>query len=104
MLYNPRIANLIRLPSSGIVLVNACGDRAQAGPVSPISYTSATLVQALRKSQPRAVILVFFCAKHVAKHDPLRGPQGMMRSLLAQLVLGMLQRGWVEEYVSLNRA
>ena len=97
MLYSPHVANLIRLPSSGIVLINACGDRAQTGLVSPISYTSATLVQALRKSQPRAVVLAFFCGKHVAREDPLRGPQGMVRSFLAQLVLGMLQKGWVEE-------
>jgi len=97
MLYSPHVANLIRLPGSGIVLVNACGDRSQTGPVSPISYTSASLVQALRKSQPKAVVLVFFCGRHVAGEDPLRGPQGMVRSLLAQLVFSMLQKGWVEE-------
>jgi hypothetical protein len=35
--------------------------------------------------------LHFFCGQHVASIDDLKGPRGLIRSLLAQLVLAILQ-------------
>lgn len=42
-------------------------------------------------------VLVFFCGQHVASNDPLQGPHGLMRSLLSQLVLVLVQNCWLED-------
>ncbi|KAK0721911.1 hypothetical protein B0T26DRAFT_673675 [Lasiosphaeria miniovina] len=95
----------------GVVLVDACSDRAQGGSsVTPVSVICATLTQALRRggygpalslalptSASTSVILVFFCGLHIATEDPLRGPLGLVRSLLAQLALELLKNRWVTE-------
>lgn len=43
----------------------------------------------------RSIILTFFCSLHTSSGDELRGPQGMMRSLAAQLVLALSQDQWM---------
>jgi len=62
-----------------------------------MSYVCATLAHALRR-QGKAV-LVFFCGQHagVDDADGLQGPQGLLRSLVAQLVLVLVQNGWMGE-------
>ncbi len=105
MIKTPQVEQLLHAPQSGIVLVEGCGDRSQATTrISPISYVCATLAQALRASDttgPNAgstnVVLVFFCGQHVVNNDDLQGPQGLIRSLLAQLILILVQNEWMSE-------
>jgi len=40
-------------------------------------------------------VLVFFCGLHTG--DELRGPGGLLRYLVAQLVVVLLDKGWMEE-------
>ena len=60
----------------------------------PTSFVSAKLVDSMTPSsssalpEPRMTLpLAFFCGEHLQKDDPDSGPAGMMRSLLAQLLL-----------------
>jgi len=78
-------------PRSGIVLVNGCGDR--AGAISPVSCVVANLAHGLRRQG--TPVLVFFCGLHTG--DELRGPGGLLRCLVAQLVVVLLDKGWMEE-------
>ncbi|EFX03514.1 hypothetical protein CMQ_442 [Grosmannia clavigera kw1407] len=89
-----QVQHLFGTPTSGIVLVEGCGDRSQSARVSPISVVCATLSHTLQ-SRPTSVTLLFFCGRHVASDDELCGPLGLMRSLLSQLILLMVQKNWV---------
>ncbi|KAK4210103.1 hypothetical protein QBC37DRAFT_429270 [Rhypophila decipiens] len=102
MLQTPQVRHLLSAPSAGVVLVDSCNsiaDRSLLGSsLTPVSFICATLTQALRRqSAPSPVVLVFFCGSHVTYKDALRGPLGLVRSLLAQLVLELLKNRWVSE-------
>lgn len=83
--------------SSTAIILGAGGETS-----CPISYMCATLGRKLcakldrrlRAKQdkklpemPYILPLSFFCQLHLEKHDPLRGVEGMMRSLIAQLLV-----------------
>ena len=60
----------------------------------PTSFISAKLVDSMTPSFSSAVpepqvtlLLAFFCGEHLQRDDPDNGPAGMMRNLLAQLLL-----------------
>ena len=60
----------------------------------PTTFISAKLVDSMTLSSSSAVpepqvtlVLAFFCGEHLQKDDPDSGPAGMMRNLLAQLLL-----------------
>lgn len=53
--------------------------------ISAYSILSAALVATIRDFRP-AFVLHFFCGMHTRNDDPLRGPTGIVRSLLAQLL------------------
>lgn len=55
------------------------------GKTSPISYFCAGLVDAFRELAS-TVVLHFFCGQHMSSNDELRGPQGVMRSLVVQVL------------------
>lgn len=57
------------------------------GKTSPISYFCAHLVYKLSEQQPPTTLtLHFFCGQHVAASQDLRGPRGLMRSLISQFL------------------
>lgn len=60
-------------------------DSSRFGRTSPISYVCANLMRAFIPRDD-VTTLHFFCGQHTASNDPLRGPKGMIRSLLAQLL------------------
>lgn len=55
------------------------------GRCSSVSLISSDLVDDLQDADP-AIPIHFFCGFHTMPRDPLRGPQGMMRSLICQLL------------------
>lgn len=91
MFQSSQVQQLLRAPESGIVLVNGHTDRSQNTKITPISHVCATLIQALRRSANNNLVLSFFCGQHTATTDSLTGPQGLMRSLVAYLVLSLVQ-------------
>lgn len=74
---------------SDLLLVDGNADFDSSGPgrISPMSFLCATLVLSLLNNRPRPVSLHFFCGLHVASDDSLRGPNGLVRSLITQLLL-----------------
>jgi hypothetical protein len=75
---------------SDLVLVNGHMGDIATGKVSPLSVFGASLVK-VRKA-PQFVVLHHFCGLHAHRGDPLCGPSGMLRSLIAQLLLHGHQR------------
>ncbi|KAK6374550.1 hypothetical protein LTR64_002661 [Lithohypha guttulata] len=53
--------------------------------VSAVSLVSSNLVQSLQ-DRPEATVIYFFCGHHTAMSDAMRGPSGMMRSLITQIL------------------
>lgn len=53
---------------------------------SPISYFCAHLVLEFKEGPPTNITLSFFCGQHVASSDALRGPRGLMHSLVVQVL------------------
>ncbi|KAM7219805.1 hypothetical protein V8F06_004839 [Rhypophila decipiens] len=97
MIQTREVQNLLHYPVPGVVAVDGCADRAQIAKISPISFVCANLAQALR--QNLNPVLAFFCGQHVNLHpnDDLQGLQGLVRGLLSQLVLVLVQNGWMGE-------
>jgi hypothetical protein len=71
---------------SDLLLVDGHCDQAKTGKTSPMSVFCASLVASLVTLRS-GLLLHFFCGQHVAPHDPLKGPHGLMRSLITQLLL-----------------
>jgi hypothetical protein len=86
--------------ASDLVLVDGhCGDVA-ADKVSPMSAICASLARVLTgrkrgsaRDRPAAMVLYHFCGQHLTQRDTLRGPEGLIRSLVHQL---LMQSGDVE--------
>jgi hypothetical protein len=101
MFQTPQVQELLHAPQSGIVLVDGCADRSQMSKVSPLSYICANLSAALQSGPPN-VTLTFFCGQHVSSNDDLQGPQGLMRALVASLILSLLQNGLISDSMPLQ--
>jgi hypothetical protein len=69
----------------GILFLNGSGDTT-AVRESPISASLASLVFGIPED-PRTIILHFFCGLHSEANQSVSGPNGLMRSLIAQLSL-----------------
>jgi hypothetical protein len=93
MFQTPQIQNLLKSAGSGVVLVNGCTDRSQNTKISPLTYVCANLTHTLRNSTATKVVLAFFCGQHTSSQDDLIGPQGLMRSLVADLILSLTRIG-----------
>jgi hypothetical protein len=91
------VRKLLHSKESGVVLVNGCLDRSQLAKISPVTYICATLTQALRRSPEYNIVLAFFCGQHSTSKDDLMGPQGLMRSFVAYLVLALVQNDSISE-------
>lgn len=91
----PAFRHWLLAPSSAALLVDGhCSERMRHG-LSPLSVFCATLVQSLLLNASRSgaddnlqvVVLHFFCGQHADPHGLLCGPRGLIRGLVAQLVL-----------------
>jgi hypothetical protein len=69
----------------GILFLNGSGDTT-ATRESPISASLASLAFGIFED-PRTIILHFFCGLHSETNQSISGPNGLMRSLIAQLSL-----------------
>ncbi|KAK0639603.1 hypothetical protein B0T16DRAFT_450265 [Cercophora newfieldiana] len=89
LIQTSQFQSLLHSPQSGLLLVDGHTDRAQqTGRVSPLSYVCATLVHALQQQGNVA---------GMDDEDGLGGPQGLVRSLVSQLVLLLVGNRWMGE-------
>ena len=79
---------------SGILLIDGNTNSTDSGRISAMSYLCTTLVASIIQTQEEvdAVSLYFFCGLHIASNDELRGPNGMMRAILTDLLMELQQR------------
>lgn len=71
--------------SSDLILVDGHLGKYCWGKISPLSVLSATL--ASMKKLPLFIILTHFCGLHTSPGDPMSGCRGMLRNLIAQLIM-----------------
>ncbi|KAH8901253.1 hypothetical protein GQ53DRAFT_814720 [Thozetella sp. PMI_491] len=79
---------------SNLLLVNGHMQENSVGKISAMSVFCAFLVESLRGNYQNAtakitqnIVLCFFCGEHVAPEGSLPGPQGLIRSLIIQLLI-----------------
>lgn len=87
ILVTPQFQQLLSAPSCSVLLVDGhCQDECD-GKVSPISVFCASLAATLAHN-PSLMVLHFFAGQHsFFDDDPVRGPHGLMRSLICQVLL-----------------
>lgn len=77
-------------PSSRLILVNGHCAQMSGVKTTPMSAFCATLATALSKPSSATIPLHFFCSEHTrSSSEAIRGPSGLMRSLIAQLLVYM---------------
>ena len=102
VLQNSRFHSWLHSMRSEVLVVsNLDGDMLQENPSSPLSYLCSALLKSLASSK-HIFPVVFFCKDHCDSRDRLCGVSGMMRSLIAQLVLtlsesNVLDLSWLTE-------
>lgn len=87
MMQNERFRNWLMSASSDILLVNGFMmdlNQEQEG-ASPLTVASCILYSKL-VNDPAAFSLLYLCGQHIDYTDPYRGPTGMLRFLIAQLL------------------
>ncbi|KAJ4404366.1 hypothetical protein N0V82_010506 [Gnomoniopsis sp. IMI 355080] len=63
--------------------------------ISPLSSACASIVASIIKAQPDSIPLFYFCGLHNFPQDPLQGPRGLMRTLVAGLLVELDGRSLV---------
>lgn len=69
----------------GTLLVGGGALSAPGERISPMSFMCSTLIETLSNMEP-AVTIHFFCGLHLSSGDNLRGPTGIIRSLITQVL------------------
>ncbi|KAL9105542.1 MAG: hypothetical protein Q9187_008691, partial [Circinaria calcarea] len=73
-----------------MILVDA-NIRSSGPGISAMSVFSATFVAGMVKVNPDEAVAHFFCNSHVAPRDPWHGPNGLVRSLIVQLLMKLFK-------------
>jgi hypothetical protein len=74
-----------------LILVEASMRSAGPGNLSAISVFCATFVTSMIKVHPDEVVAHFFCGLHIAPRDPWHGPNGLVRSIIVQLLMKLVK-------------
>lgn len=80
-----RFQRWLAISTPALIYIEGQLDPSRFGKTSPISYFCANLARLFGDSTTN-VTLHFFCGQHVASNNDLKGPRGLIRSLLAQLL------------------
>ncbi|KAL0253355.1 hypothetical protein SLS55_010332 [Diplodia seriata] len=87
VMQDPRFGEWFKAPRSRTLVLSGMNMNAvQSDVASPLSYMCAVLARTVADVQ-HAKPLAFFCRLHSGPDDGLSGASGMMRSLIAQLLL-----------------
>lgn len=71
--------------ASAALFIEGGSSSASHGRNTPISLMSSVVIESLHDKEP-AVAIYFFCGSHTSSKDSIKGPQGMMRSLICQIL------------------
>ncbi|KAL2261626.1 hypothetical protein VTK26DRAFT_3745 [Humicola hyalothermophila] len=73
-----------------LILVDANIEAAALDSLSVISVFCATFITSMMEVNPDDVMLHFFCGLHFSPSDPWHGPNGLVRSLIMQLLMKLV--------------
>ncbi|MCJ1462582.1 hypothetical protein MMC07_001184 [Pseudocyphellaria aurata] len=103
LLSNPRFHHWIGSKNSDVLLIDGNSELYAVSKCSPMSSLCTALISGLAQ-QKQAQITYFFCGAHSTFGDPLGGPAGLVKCLIAQLLavrdfdLGFMGSGqWDEQ-------
>ncbi|KAE8449419.1 hypothetical protein EG329_008027 [Mollisiaceae sp. DMI_Dod_QoI] len=91
LLRHDRFLQWINDYHSNLILVNANLRTPDLARLSAISVFSATFIASMLKVYPNEVIVYFFCGVHVDRTDLWSGPNGLLRSIIIQLVMKLVK-------------
>ncbi|KAL4748040.1 hypothetical protein BDW72DRAFT_205975 [Aspergillus terricola var. indicus] len=83
LMHQPRFHQWLVSSRPDLLLVQGNFDACSR--ITPLSYLCAHLALSFSNT-PGFIVLHFFCGQHESRVDPLRGPQGLLRSLITQLL------------------
>jgi hypothetical protein len=83
LIHQPRFHKWLTPARSDLLLVQI--DLDMCSRTTPLSYLYAHLSLSLSNT-PADIILHFFCGQHESRVNPLQGPQGLLCSLITQLL------------------
>ena len=81
----PRFIEWESEDTSAALLVESGQPLGDHGRSSPLSLLSSSVIEALEDEGP-SVTIHFFCGSHTSSTDALKGPNGVMRSLICQIL------------------
>ena len=87
---SPQLRTWLTTPQPSALFIN--GNHDASARQSPLSYVCGKLIDSMSSpvegsGHPWILACAFFCGQHMDLDDPASGPAGMMRSLLARLLL-----------------
>lgn len=85
LMRNSKFDTWLKSRGAQVLLVDGNSNSVALSRISPISLLCATLARSLEDVQS-AICLQFFCGLHTSSNDSLSGPQGLVRSLISQLL------------------
>jgi hypothetical protein len=80
-----RFKEWVSVYESTVIFIEGGPTLATNSRFASLSLMSCLAIESLEGKEP-AVVLQHFCRRHVSSRDPLQGPQGLMRSLLCQIL------------------
>lgn len=85
LMRNSKFNTWLKSRGAQVLLVDGNSNSIALCRISPISLLCATLARSLEDVQS-AICVQFFCGLHTSSYDSLSGPQGLVRSLISQLL------------------
>ena len=71
--------------ASAVMFIEGGFSSQSYGRHTPMSLISTAVIESFEDHEP-AVAIHFFCSSHTSSNDPVKGPHGMMRSLICQIL------------------
>lgn len=71
--------------ASAALFIEGGSSSASYGRNTPMSLMSSVVIESLHNKEP-AIAIYFFCGSHTSSKDSIKGPHGMMRSLICQIL------------------
>jgi len=102
ILRSPRFLDWMQNSDSDLVLVDGNIPSTASANISALSLFCSTFVASLARLYPQDIVVSFFCGCHTGLTDPWYGPVGLVRSLLTQVLMALIERG--EDSVQLETA
>ncbi|UKZ61312.1 uncharacterized protein TrAtP1_002578 [Trichoderma atroviride] len=90
LLRHHRFIHWLNQHGPDLVLVDANIRLPGLNKLSAVSVLCATFVASIIKIQPSEAVIQFFCGLHDMPRDPLFGPNGLVRSIILQLLMKLI--------------